>query len=166
MIRSPFLSPACPAGESGRTAASSAGDECGILRLHADAQQAGPLVFALFHLLDAFGERRERHGKTDARVVPFDARHFARGLRRHRHDNAQHAAADIDQRPAVVRGGDIGIGLNRFAKHAADRADDADGHVGAIGAKRASDGDGPLAGANFVRPAQIRERAGRPCRSP
>ena len=70
-----------PAGESGRTAASSAGDECGFFGRQADAQEAGALVLAFFHSFDALGERRERHGEADARVVPFGAGHFARALR-------------------------------------------------------------------------------------
>ena len=45
---------------------------------------------------------------------------------RQRHEHAQHAAGDIDQRPAVVVGRDLGVGLNRLAPDAIQRADDAD----------------------------------------
>ena len=92
----------------------------------------------------------KRHGETDAGVVPFGAGDFACSLLwRHRDDDAEHAAADIDERAAVVGEGDVGVGLNRFAEHAAEGADDSHRDICFVGAKRAADGDGPLAGAHF-----------------
>ena len=86
-----------------------------VVSLERDAQQPPVQVLSLLELGKHAQEGFERNGKADARVVPFDARDFGAPSRRHRHQHAQHASVDIDQRPAVVVGRDLGVGLNRLA---------------------------------------------------
>ncbi len=93
-----------------------------VLRLHEDPRHAGVEVLALAELGKDLLNGLQRHSEADARVVPFDAGDFLGRLRRERHDQAHHAAADIDQRTAVVVGRSGGVGLQGLAPHPAHGA--------------------------------------------
>ena len=95
----------------------------------------------------------QRHGEGDARVVKLGAGQLigfvgAWSLRRHGHEHAQHAAAKVDERAAVVGGRRVGVGLQRAAVHAIERTDDADRDVEPLGVVGAADGDRPVADVN------------------
>ncbi len=93
-----------------------------VLRLHEDPRHAGVEVLALAELGEHLLDGLQGHSEADARVVPFDAGDFLGRLRRERHDQAHHAAADIDQRTAVVVGRSGGVGLQGLAPHPAHGA--------------------------------------------
>ena len=120
-MRSPALMPASAAGLFGRQAAMIGSPGIQVRPLQADARQAGIQVFALLQAgqnpLDVF----HGNGESDSRIVPFHAGHFVGAFGRKGHQHAQHAAADVDQRPAVVVRRDGGVGLDRLAPNAVQR---------------------------------------------
>ena len=101
------------------------------------------------NLLDVF----HGNGKTDSRIVPFDAGDFVGAFRVERHDDAHHPAADVDQRPAIVVRREGCVGLNRLAPDAIQRTEDPHRHIGPLALEGAAHGDRPLADAHFRRGA-------------
>ena len=101
--------------------------------LHADSQHAGvqivvrrPVAAARFARSTA-ARRNRCPSRTTRRRPPCWS------IGRQRDQHAQHAAGDVDQRPAIIGGRDFGVGLNRPAPNAVERADDADRHVRRVG---------------------------------
>ncbi len=82
---------------------------------------AGIKVLALPPLGEDCQHLFHRDGEADAGIVPFDACHFVGGFGRQRHQHAENAAADIDQRAAVVVGRDGRVGLDCLTPNAVER---------------------------------------------
>ncbi len=121
-----------------------------VVALQVDAGDAGMQVFALFQPRQNLADVLHGNGETDSRVVPFHAGHAAGGLRRKRHEDAHHAAANIDQWTAVIVGRDSGVGLQGLAPNPLDRTENPDGHVGLLALEGPPDRDRPLADAHLA----------------
>ena len=109
------------------------GSHCGhnaveVGRLRRDADQAAAQILSLLEPGQCGEHVAERNGEPDAGVVPLDARGIAFAARRRRDQHAENPAIDIDERTAIVHRGNLGVGLDRFAVDAIERADDADRH--------------------------------------
>ena len=113
--------------------------------VEADAHDAAMQVLALDEARQNRLHVDERHGKADARIVPFAAGGGAVVVGRERHEQTQHSTADVDQRAAIVTGRHFGVGLNGPAPDAAGRTEHADRHVWQRPGERAPHGHGPLA---------------------
>ena len=120
-----------------------------IAWLHADAQHAGVQIVSGGQTRQNALDARQGDGEANARVIPFDAGQGAAGVGRQRYEQAEDAAGDIDERPAIIGWRDFGVGLDGPSPHAIERADDADRHIRRIGGQRATDGDGPGADAHL-----------------
>ena len=92
--------------------------------LRRDSEQPAAEVLALLELRQLREDVFERHGVADARVVQLDAGRLALAERAGRHEHAEHAAVDRDQRAAVVDGRHLRVGLDHLAPDAAGGADD------------------------------------------
>ena len=142
--------PAAVAGHFGWHAAMIGRAGVEVRALEIDAGQARMQVFPLFQPRQDLPDVFHGNGEADSRVVPFHAGDSAGGVGRKRDENAHHAAADIDQRPAVVVRRNGGVGLNGLAPDSIDRAENSHRHVGPVALEGSADGDGPLADAHLA----------------
>ena len=115
-----------------------------------NAKQTGSQVCSLFHRVEMGPDVGQRGSESDAGVVPFGTRELTFLLWRQWDQDPDHAAANVDQRSAIVAGRNLGVRLHRFAPHAVDGAEDPDRHVGKTARIRATDGDGPLPDREFL----------------
>jgi hypothetical protein len=121
------------------------GQRVDIGAFQVQAQDAGLQFLAAFQFVQVRQDIDQRHGESDARIVPFGSGHLVLALRGQRNQHAQHTAADIDQRTAVVVGRDLGVGLDGLAPDAVAGAQHAHRQVRIGAFERASHGDRPLA---------------------
>jgi hypothetical protein len=117
-----------------------------VARAVADSEDArGERVAALESVAD--GEHVDQgHGEPDARVVEIEPADRVGRLCRQRHEDADHAAVDVDERAAVVGRRDGGVGLHSPAPAPLHGRQHADRHGGRGRAPAATDGDRPLSG--------------------
>ncbi len=101
--------------------------QCGVevLAFHDDAQGSLVEVLALLEPRQHGEHVLQRHREADARIVPLETRGHAFDERRCGNDDTLDAALDVRQRPAVVDGRNLGIGLDRLAPDAILGTEDA-----------------------------------------
>jgi hypothetical protein len=94
------------------------------------AQDSRLQLLAAFQFLQVRQDIGQRHGESDPGIVPLGPGDFVLALRRQGNQHAQHPAANIDQRPAVVVRRDFRIGLDGFAPDPVAGAQDAHRQIG------------------------------------
>ena len=125
-----------------------------VLPFQRDPHQAGEQIFAPLQP----GQRREhigqRNRETNSRVVPLDPGDIPLGGRRQRDQDAHHPPLHVDQRAAVVDGGNLRIGLNRLPPDPPQCRDNAQRHARLL-IERFAERKGPLTNGEFRRRADF-----------
>ena len=120
-MRSPGRTPAFSAAEPGLDGGDDRLGGVRVLRLDVDAEDAALEVVPLFEPRQDGVDVFERDGEAEAGVVHLEAGRLALGVGRGRHDDALDAAAQVDERAAVVGRRNAGVGLHGLAPDAAGR---------------------------------------------